>query len=138
MENERHAAFRDPYMALGEEDSEDEEYNGEQAYHHTFSDGDLFGEEDEMFNNEEAQALHHQFQQEFEHKRNEVPVEVQQNHNEDGFQVYHENTTEEKAVEEENQMHSTPLFLATAANMYLDSTVTKFLQNDISVTKFLE
>ena len=32
----------------------------------------------------------------------------------------------------------TPLFLTAATNMYLDTTVTKFLQNDISVTKFLE
>ena len=35
-------------------------------------------------------------------------------------------------------MGTTPLFLAAAASQYLDSTVTKFLQNDISVTKFLE
>ena len=35
-------------------------------------------------------------------------------------------------------MGATPLFLATAANQFLDTTVTKFLQNDISVTKFLE
>ena len=96
---EKHAAFRDPYMALGEEDSEDDEYNGEQAYHHTFSDDNLFSEEDEMFSNEEVQGFHHQFQQEFEHKHNEVPVEQI---NEDGFQVYHENTTEETTVEEEN------------------------------------
>ena len=36
------------------------------------------------------------------------------------------------------EMGTTPLFLAAAANQYLDTTVTKFLQNDISVTKFLE
>ena len=35
-------------------------------------------------------------------------------------------------------MGTTPLFLAAAANQYLDTTVTKFLENDISVTKFLE
>ena len=29
-------------------------------------------------------------------------------------------------------------YLASAANQYLDTTVTKFLQNDISVTKFLK
>jgi len=37
----------------------------------------------------------------------------------------------------ENQLGGTPLFLAAAANKYLDTTVTKFLENDISVTKFL-
>lgn len=36
------------------------------------------------------------------------------------------------------KMGTTPLFLAAAAYQYLDTTVTKFLQNDISVTKFLE
>ena len=35
-------------------------------------------------------------------------------------------------------LDGTPLFLATAANKYLDTTVSKFLENDISVTKFLE
>lgn len=39
-------------------------------------------------------------------------------------------------VELEN-LDGTPLFLAAAANKYLDTTVTKFLNNDISVTKFL-
>jgi hypothetical protein len=34
-------------------------------------------------------------------------------------------------------LYKTPVFLAAAANKYLDTTVTKFLQNDISVTKFL-
>ena len=29
-------------------------------------------------------------------------------------------------------------YLSSAANQYLDTTVTKFLQNDISVTKFLK
>lgn len=49
--------------------------------------------------------------------------------------MYHETNPEELHHE---QHSTTPLFLATAANMYLDTTVTKFLQNDISVTKFLE
>merc|ERR1712151_170996 len=37
-----------------------------------------------------------------------------------------------------DKLGTTPLFLAAAAYQYLDTTVTKFLQNDISVTKFLE
>ena len=46
---------------------------------------------------------------------------------------------EEKAKPEKKQEKNlTPLFLTAATNMYLDTTVTKFLQNDISVTKFLE
>ena len=46
---------------------------------------------------------------------------------------------EEKAKPEKKQeKNMTPLFLTAATNMYLDTTVTKFLQNDISVTKFLE
>lgn len=40
------------------------------------------------------------------------------------------------AIELEN-LDGTPLFLATAANKYLDTTVSRFLENDISVTKFL-
>ena len=50
-----------------------------------------------------------------------------------------DNEIEDKNEASKEQNHTTtPLFLAAAANMYLDTTVTKFLQNDISVTKFLE
>ena len=52
----------------------------------------------------------------------------------------HEEDLSGHRAEEEahHETISSPLFLSTATNVYLDTTVTKFLQNDISVTKFLE
>ena len=45
---------------------------------------------------------------------------------------------QEVVKEDEIEQKVAPVFLATAASQYLDTTVTKFLNNDISVTKFLE
>jgi len=53
------------------------------------------------------------------------------------FDPYGFNSDEMDNIDLE-EMGATPLFLAAAANRFLDTTVTKFLQNDISVTKFLE
>ena len=98
-------------MKIGFED-EDEEY-AELPCHQTFEEED--NEFTHSFDEEFDLGFHHEFERE---EKSSSPVD----------ELHHE--TQEK--------HLTPLFLATAANMYLDTTVTKFLQNDISVTKFLE
>ena len=49
------------------------------------------------------------------------------------YDLFHD--TDDVGIE---NLDGTPLFLAAAATQYLDTTVTKFLENDISVTKFLQ
>ena len=117
IETDEHAR-RDHYMTIGYED-EDEDYV-ELPCHHSFSEE---GDNDFTHSFDEFEAgFHHEFERDEE--VNSSPVE----------ELHHD----EPETHRSEEKHSTPLFLATAANMYLDTTVTKFLQNDISVTKFLE
>jgi len=78
-------------------------------------------EEEEDFSGE--LPCHHSFDEEFS------PYGPTYSHYNDANEHHRE--------EEVGGLHG-PHYLASAANMYLDTTVTKFLENDISVTKFLK
>ena len=56
------------------------------------------------------------------------------------FSIDHYNEASEDEGHEDvhHETVSSPKFLSTATSVFLESAMTKFLQNDISVTKFLE
>lgn len=121
--------MKDTYLAKGAE-LEDEDYGEEVTSHHTFDeDDDYFG----SYHHPEYVAdvdrgYHQEFVREDHYYHNEQQEAQEQ-----------ENKESPKDSEEAYEMNSmTPKILAHATNMFLDTTVTKFLQNDISVTKFLE
>ena len=105
-----------------------------------FSDNEEDYRQDDIMGNEritydDLRGYHHEFPTLHRPKKNYREEETRNESAENSEAQPAENQSAEPAGQDKNM---TPLLLAAAANKYLDTTVTKFLQNDITVTKFLE
>ena len=110
--------MKDTYLAKGAE-LEDEDYGEEVPSHHTFDeDEDYFGSyHHPEYLSDADRGYHQEFVREDHYYHNEQQ-EASEQENE-------ENQQESEESYDKNSL--TPKFLAHATNMFLDTTVTKFL-----------
>ena len=107
-------------------------YHEDSPYYHEsgYSDYDRARHFDEDFETHRGDESHHTF----DDREDERLFSIDHYNEADGEHA----DVDIHDLDERKREHSSAHYLSAATSVYLDTTVTKFLQNDISVTKFLE